>query len=186
MITRLLVPLNTVDNKKKVGKKQIETQACSEDNFLAMGRFLEASDWGFLRGFPSVNERMKAFHDELFRIFNHSFPVKRKGIYSESEPFMTDAILRLRRKRNREFNKHRKSSKYVQLDQRYNELLSKSMKHFYKKRIKSLKTANPRQWYRNLKKIVGYDVRDDKPLVDDIKHLSDTEQAEFIADSFIR
>ena len=44
----LLVPLNTVDNKKKVEKKQIETQAFSEDNFLAMGRFLEASDWGFL------------------------------------------------------------------------------------------------------------------------------------------
>ena len=91
---------------------------------------LEASDWGFLRNFPSINERMKAFHDELFRMFNYCFPLKKKVIYSESEPFMTDALLRLRRKRNREFNKHRKSLKYVQLDQRYKELLSKSSKQF--------------------------------------------------------
>ena len=58
------------------------------------------------------------------------------------------------------------------------------MKHFYKNRIKSLKTSNPRQWYRSLKRLVGYDAKDDKPSVDDIKHLSNTEQAEFIAESF--
>ena len=47
-----------------------------------------------------------------------------------------------------------------------------------------MKTANPRQWYRSLKRIVGYNVRDDKPSVEDIKHLSDAEQAEVIAESF--
>ena len=57
-------------------------------------------------------------------------------------------------------------------------------RQFYKKRIKSLKTANPKQWYRNLKKIAGYDSKDDKPSVEDIKHLSDAEQAEVIAESF--
>ena len=91
---------------------------------------------------------------------------------------MNDALLKLRGKKNREFNKHRKSLKYIQLDGRYRELLSESRKQFYKKRIKSLKTTNPRQWYRSLKRIVGYDVRDDKPAVEDIKHLPDAEQAE--------
>ena len=80
-----------------------------------MGRLLEASDWDFLLNCSSVNERMKAFHDELFRMFDHCFPEKKKVIYSESEPFMTGALLKLRRKKNREFNKHRKSPKYIQL-----------------------------------------------------------------------
>ena len=97
---------------------------------------------------------------------------------------MNDALLKLRGKKNREFNKHRKSLKYIQLDGRYRELLSESRKQFYKKRIKSLKTANPRQWYRSLKRIVGYDVRDDKPAVEAIKHLPDADQAEIIAESF--
>ena len=131
----LMIPLNTVENKKKVEKKCIETRVFCEDNFLAMGRMLEASDWGFLRNFPSINERMKAFHDELFRMFDHCFPEKKKYIYSESESFMTGALLKLRRKKNREFDKHRKSPKYIQLDLRYKEMLSKSMKQFYKKRI---------------------------------------------------
>ena len=180
----LMIPLNTVNNKKGVEKKSIETQSFCEDNFLAMGKLLEASDWDLLRNCSSINETMKAFHDELFRMFDHCFPEKKKVIYSESEPFMTGALLKLRRKKNREFNKHRKSPKYIQLDLRYKEMLSKSMKQFYRKRIKSLKTSNPRQWYRSLKRIVGYDVRDDKPSVEDIKHLSDVDQAEFIAESF--
>ena len=38
-----------------------------------------------------------------------------------------------------------------------------------------MKTANPRHWYRNLKKLAGYDAKEEKPIVEDIKHLSDSE-----------
>ena len=79
----LMIPLNTVENKKKVEKKCIETQVFCEDNFLTMGRLLETSDWGFLKSFPSVNERMKAFHDDLFRMFNSCFPVIKKIVTSD-------------------------------------------------------------------------------------------------------
>ena len=58
------------------------------------------------------------------------------------------------------------------------------MKRFYKKRIQSLKSTNPRQWYKNIKKLAGYDVKEENPEVEDIKHLSDNEQAEHIAESF--
>ena len=58
------------------------------------------------------------------------------------------------------------------------------MKRFYRRKIQSLKTSNPRQWYRNLKKIAGYDAKEDKPTVEDIKSLSDSDQAEHIAESF--
>ena len=55
---------------------------------------------------------------------------------------MNDVVLKLRRKRRREFKKHRKSEKYVQLDLRYREFLSKSMKSFYKNDI--LKNIKPK------------------------------------------
>lgn len=58
------------------------------------------------------------------------------------------------------------------------------MKHFYKKRIQSLKTTNPRQWYKNLKKLADYDAKEEKPIVEEIKDLTDGEKAEHIAESF--
>ena len=99
---------------------------------------------------------------------------------------MNDAILKLRRKKRREFHKHRMSGKYIQLDQRYRELLSKSMKSFYKRKVKSLRTSNPRAWYRNMKQLTGYDAKEENPTVESIKHLSATEQAEHIAESFAK
>ena len=74
----------------------------------------------------------------------------------------------------------------MQLESRYQGLLSKSKKRFFKRRIQPLKSTNPRQWYRGLKRIAGYDSRDENPIVEDIKHLSDIEQAELIAESFAK
>ena len=92
-------------------------------------------NWGFLKQVPSINKRMEAFHNTLFGIFNECFPLKRKIIFSQNEPFIDDALIKLRRKRNREYNKHRRSQKYMQLESRYQDLLSKSMKHFYRRKI---------------------------------------------------
>ena len=58
------------------------------------------------------------------------------------------------------------------------------MKRFYRKRIQSLKSTSPRQWYKNLKKLAGYDTKEENPDVEEIKHLSANEQAEHIAESF--
>ena len=182
----LMRPLSAIDNRKRIESKTIETRKFSEENFTAMGRALEAYDWSFLKGISSINERMKAFHDTLFGLFSTCFPLRKKVILSENEPFIDEALMKLRRKRNREYNKHRRSEKYLQLETRYQGLLSKSMKRFYRRRIQSLKTTNPRQWYRGLKRIAGYDARDENPIVEEIKHLSDVEQAEHIAESFAK
>ena len=45
---------------------------------------------------------------------------------------------------------------------------------------------NPRGWYRNLKMLLRVYNRNDMPEVDNIKHLTDSEQAEAIADSFAK
>ena len=126
------------------------------------------------------------FHDTLYGLFASNFPLKKRVIFSHNEPYIDDALIKLRRKRNREYNKHRRSQKYMQLESRYQGLLSKSKKRFFKRRIQPLKSTNPRQWYRALKRIAGYDSRDENPIVEDIKHLSDIEQAELIAESFAK
>ena len=143
-------------------------------------------DWNVLNDFSSISDKMYFFQTTILGMFRECFPLKRKRIFTQNEPFMNDVILKLRRKKRREFHKHRMSEKYIQLDQRYRELLSKSMKSFYKRRVKSLRTSNPRAWYRNIKQLIGYDAKEENPTVENIKHLSATEQAEHIAESFAK
>ena len=63
-------------------------------------------------------------------------------------------------------------------------MLSRAKKKYYRRKVSHLKKSNPRGWYRNLEMLLRVDNRSDTPEVESIKHLSDSEQAEAIADSF--
>ena len=69
-----------------------------------------------------------------------------------------------------------------------NKLFKKEVKsaksQFYQKTVAELKTKSPGQWYSCLKKITSYDQQSGKINIDEIRHLSDQEQAELIADKF--
>lgn len=77
----LFDPLNTINNKKTAKKETIVVRSYSDDNFRSMGRALEKCDWQFLTNIPPA-EKMKAFHDKLFSMFDNCFPQKTKIIYT--------------------------------------------------------------------------------------------------------
>ena len=182
----LVKPLNNIDNKVVIEKKTVELRIYSEENFSIMNRHLEEFDWTFLSQSLSADKKMKKFQDSLFSIFETSFPLKKKTLLSQNEPFYNDILLKLRRKKSREYTKHRHSQKYHDLNKLYNELLSMAKRKFYRRKVSHLKKSNPRGWYRSLKMLLRIDNRNDMPEVESIKDLTDSEQAEAIADSFAK
>ena len=68
---------------------------------------------------------------------------------------MTDALIKMKRKKNREYNKHRQSYKYLELKRIYKEMLSKAKKKFYRRNISKLRTSNPRLFYSHVKSVTG-------------------------------
>ena len=111
---------------------------------------------------------------------------EKKTFISQSEPFMNDALLKLKRKKAREYNKNRRSQKYISLEALYKKKISLSKKNFYRKKVSHLRTSNSRGWYRSLKELMKIGVRDERPECEQIKHLSDIDQAEAIANSFAK
>ena len=58
-------------------------------------------------------------------------------------------------------------------------------RHYYNKFINDIKTSNPHQWYSKLKRITAYDQHITNEInVDEISHLSDQKQADFLANKF--
>ena len=62
--------------------------------------------------------------------------------------------------------------------------MANSKKAFYRKKVRDLRTAHPRSWYENVKKLMGNDAHEEVIEVESIKELSETEQVEKIADKF--
>ena len=182
----LVKPLNNIENKIVIEKKTVEVRNYSEENFATMGRLLDELNWEFLTESIHIYIKMNHFQDSLFHIFDTSFPLRKKTFLTQNEPYYSDVLLRLKRKKTREYTKHRRSQKYLDLNKTYRALLSRAKKKFYTKKVSHLKKSNPRGWYRSLKMLLRVGNSSDVPEVESVKHMTDAEQAEAIADSFAK
>lgn len=93
-------------------------------------------------------------------------------------------LLLLKERKKREYNKNRRSTKFLSLQKSYKEELIKAKRSFYKDRVRKLRKSNPKQWHKVLKRLINHDVPDEKIDVEAIKHLTDSEQVEMIAEKF--
>ena len=108
-------------------------------------------------------------------------------IRSDDSPWCNDRVKKLKRLKSRDFNKHRSSQKWNNLNETYKACLSQAKLKYYKNIVKDLKTLNPSQWYSKLNRICSYEQKQYAPLVcSEIESLSDQEQAEIIASHFCK
>ena len=111
--------------------------------------------------------------------------MKKRKVRNVDQPFCTEEMKRLKRLKGRRYSEHRKSLKWRDLNFQYQNEVSSAKKKYYKRIIKDLKISNTSQWYSKLKRLCSYDQQKLEPvIVESLKHLSDSEQAEAIADKF--
>ena len=123
----------------------------------------------------------------LFEKLNLFLPEKAVKFTSEDQVWITPEIKNISRRKRREFSKHRKSPKWKTLNKIFEEKCDLARKSYYENIVSDLKTSNPGQWHSKLKRMTSYDqMKADEVIVDSICHLSDQDQAEQIADSFMK
>ena len=87
--------------------------------------------------------------------------------------------------RKRIYRRERRSDNWKGLEKAFKQEMKSAKAQFYSKTVAELKLKKPGQWYKSLKKISSYDQqKSEQPIIDEINHLSDKEQAEIIADKF--
>ena len=144
-----------------------------DNSFEKMELLLSNQDWSFVHGPESVNILMEKFQNTVFQLFDSCFPLKSKTVSSDDQPYWNDELSSLKRKAEREYHKHRASSKYLILHSVYKDRLFKAKKSYFNRKVSFLKKSNSSQWYRQLKKLTRYDQHDEQIQVSDIKHLPD-------------
>ena len=85
------------------------------------------------------------------------------------------------------FHKERRSERWKKIDKLFKKEAKSAKSEFYKNKVEELKSKNPKQWYSCLKSITSFDQqKKEQPNVEEIRHLSDQEQADLIANQFAK
>ena len=142
--------------------------------------------WEEIYSAESAHDKAQLFQTLLLSKMNEIFPDKNRKIQSDDAPWISFQLKKLDRKRKRIYRKERRSEKWRKLEKMFQKELKMAKSNFYKNTVAELKLKKPGQWYSCLKKITSYDQQKNEQLiVDEISHLSDSEQAEIIADKFV-
>ena len=114
----------------------------------------------------------------LLKKVDKIFPEKFRKIQSDDQPWISFKLKKLDRKQKRVYRKERRSVKWHKLDKAFKKEVKQVKADFYKQKIAG-------KWYSALKRISSFDqIKTEQPVVDEINHLPDQEQAELIADQF--
>ena len=108
-----------------------------------------------------------------------------ESISSDNDPYYSEKLAKLKRKKCREYTKRRRSKRWKISEEKHCEELEKAKKSLYVRKIKNLRKMQPKKWHRELKKLTRMDqFKEEKIIVEAIKDLTAKEQAELIANKF--
>ena len=138
------------------------------------GHWIKQQTWSEILNAETVDEKAETLQDMLLKKCDKYLPVKTRKISTDDQPFCTQKMKYLKRMKNREFRKDRRSEKWKDIESRYRKEVSQAKKSYYKNMVQDLKHSNPSQWYSKLKRLCSFDPNKAQPtIVESIKHLSD-------------
>ena len=139
-----MCPISTVNNRPARKTKKISFRPINDLDLNKMSEWLENQDWGPILNEKSTNKKAESLQNILLVKFNEYFPEKKKVISSDDQPFVTQKLKSLKRRKGREYHKHRKSQKWVDLEEKYQKEFTEAKSTYYKKKIKKCMKLNPK------------------------------------------
>ena len=181
----LFSPIDAINSKPLRRVKKINFRPLTEGGMEKMEGWLKNEDWKQILDQDCANLKANTLQNLLISKYYECFPEKVRIISNNDQPFFTSKLKDLKRKKVREYQKHRRSDKWKKLEKQYQNNLLISKRNFYRNRIKALRKGKPGKWYSELQKLTNFDqLKTENIVVDEIKDFTDLEQAELIADEF--
>ena len=178
-------PISVINNKCARLTRIVKVRPFPQSGMLKMKDWFIDQNWEEVYSAESAHEKASIFQKMLLAKLDEIFPVKNRKIQSDDQPWISQKLKKLDRRRKRLYRKERRSVNWKKLDKMFKNEVKCAKAAFYKQTVAELKLKKPGQWYQCLKKITSFDQqKNDQQIVDEISHLSDQQQAELIADKF--
>ena len=186
-LTVIFEPISVINNLPLRRKRNITSRPITESGLNMFSMWLEEQNWECIENTHSVNAQTNLLLKTLTDQVNSFFPLKSSTHTTDDSPWCNDKVKRIKIIKCREYRKHRMSKKWADLDLKYKSVLGEAKEKYYTNIVKDLKISKPSQWYSKLKRMCSYDQEKYEPIIcDEISELTDIEQAEQIAEHFVK
>ena len=81
--------------------------------------WIQDQNWDEHKDITSVNTRANILHETLQGKIKQFFPEKKSKLTTDDAPWCNDKVKKIKRIKCREYSKHRKSSKWLDLETKY-------------------------------------------------------------------
>ena len=174
--------ISIINNRSGRETRTVKVRPMPESGIQKMKNWFVDQSWDDVYQAESAHEKAALFQETLLKALDDFFPEKVRKINSDDQPWISNRLKVLDRRRKRLYHKERRSEKWKIMNKMFKKEVKSAKAKFYQKTVADLKTKNPGQWYSCLKRITSYDPKDDQINIDEISHFSDQDQAEKIAD----
>ena len=183
----LCKPISIINNKCIRQSREVKVRPFPQSGIDQLTEWFIEQSWEEVYNVQSAHTKAEVFQKMLMDKLEEIFPEKTRKISSDDQPWITFQLKKLDRQRKRVYHKERKSIKWKKLDNVFRKQSKCAKSEFYKKNVAELKLKKPGQWYSSLKKMSSHDQqKTEQPNVEEIRHLSDQDQAEQIAAQFAK
>ena len=183
----IMEPISVLDNKPARETRNIVVRPMKQSGIESFRFWLKSQNWAEVFDEENVDKKADIFQNMLLQKLDEFLPTKVRKVSTADQPFCTDKIKSLKRKKSREYQKNRKSIKWRELNLQYQKEVAAEKRKYYRNIVKDLKTSNISQWYSKLKRLCANDKHKSETVeVVSLKHLTEFEQAEAIADKFAK
>ena len=177
-------PISALEPQKR-NRKTITFRPLPESGLNSFGAWVKMQNWEEVYGATTAHEKAEKLQQMLFENLDKYLPTKTIKICSEDQAWFTTELKKLDRRCKREYSKHKKSEKWMNLYKLFSEKCSEAKQKYQKGIVQDLKLSKPGQWHQKLKRMTSHDqARVELPVVQSLQGLSSQVQAEQIADQF--
>ena len=181
----LMKPINNLNNKSSRSFRTQKFRPLTKAGLTKFKEWIEEKDWKEILEEECVDKKAESLQSIVLNKLDEVCPEKVRKIASDDDPWFSDKLKKLQRKKSRLFRKNRNSSKYKKAKKLYDFEVARAKRNFKTKTIDNVLKAKSGQWYTTLKRITKYSQNKSENIqVDEISHLPPQSQAEAIADSF--
>ena len=156
----IMKPISVMNNRKTRRKRHLVLRPLPDSKLLNFEKWLKTFSWQKLYDLESSHDKAEYFQKVLYENVQIYLPEKVVKFCNEDQPFFTPELKSLDRQRKREFNKNRRSNKYINLNRKFKLKCRQAKSSFYKKFIEDLKISQPRQWYSKVKRLTKFNPHD--------------------------
>ena len=139
-------PINVINNKCGREYRRVRYRPFPESGIRKMKDWFIDQTWEKVYQAESAHDKAEIFQSMLINILDEIFPEKERKISSDDQPWITQKLKKMDRRRRRIFHKQRRSEKWKSLNKLFKEEVKSAKAQFYKKTIADLKMKSPRQW----------------------------------------